>query len=403
MDEEERAIETEIIEQRKLVTKMNGEDEQKILEMQGKNEEEKTRIREEMEKAAEQKKEIEESIKKRQEALEGKRAQRSDLKTMLATMQEKLLVGSEQQAAEREEADRLASELHRAKIEEEERRRQEQRLKEDILQKEEDRDMVEEQFSSLKEEEEVKTKKLKKLMTKLKAAQAEKRDLFGEFQSEKEAMHETIRDLERQLKYSDLLLDNFVPDDFLMKIEEMATWEDIQNEWIIAHEEYSGNKINQNTEQPKGLAEAMGVDVGAEYDYYDPYAMDPQQQFDQQFASVGQDMAMLVQGQSVTSAFLSYSGNGADDDDDESRAVKAKRPKSGSGSRAKSARPKSGRPGSAGKKTRHKDTADVLTGIPGNTEDSEADASTNVPKARGLVAKRPPSARVRTQIPTSAY
>jgi len=38
---------------------------------------------------------------------------------------------------DREEADRLASELHRAKIEEEERRRQEQRLKEDILQKEE--------------------------------------------------------------------------------------------------------------------------------------------------------------------------------------------------------------------------------------------------------------------------
>ena len=96
------------------------------------------------------------------------------------------IIGSEQQEADREEADRLASELHRAKIEEEERRRQEQRLKEDILQKEEDRDMVEEQFSSLKEEEEVKTKKLKKLMTKLKAAQAEKRDLFGEFQSEKE-------------------------------------------------------------------------------------------------------------------------------------------------------------------------------------------------------------------------
>ena len=62
-----------------------------------------------------------------------------------------------------------------------------------ILKKEEDRDLVEEQYSSLKEEEEVKTKKLKKLMTKLKAAQAEKRDLFGEFQGEKEAMHETRR------------------------------------------------------------------------------------------------------------------------------------------------------------------------------------------------------------------
>lgn len=48
-------------------------------------------------------------------------------------------------------------------------------------------------------------------MSKLKAAQAEKRDLFGEFQSEKEAMHETIRDLERQLKYSDLIIEVLAP------------------------------------------------------------------------------------------------------------------------------------------------------------------------------------------------
>jgi len=252
--------------------------------------------------------------------------------------------------------------------------------------------MVEEQFSSLKEEEEVKTKKLKKLMTKLKAAQAEKRDLFGEFQSEKEAMHETIRDLERQLKYSDLLIENFVPDDFLMKIEEMASWEDIQSEWVIAHIEHAGNKINQKGE-PQGLAEAMGVNVDQEYEYYDPYAMDGGAAAEAgQFASVGQDMAMFVQGQTVQSAFLSYSGDQGDPEEEAQAKAKSKRPKSGSGSRAKSAR--SGRPGSAGKKNRNKDIADVSTGIPGESEE-KSDSAVNVPKARGLVAKRPPSARVR--------
>merc|ERR1711988_1494466 len=271
---EERAIEEEIIEQRKIIERLEGADEAKLLEMQGKNEEEKARIREELEQKEAERAKIEASIQERTAALEAKKIEGAEMTTMLKTMEEKLLVGNEQQAAEQEEADRLANELHRAKIEEEERRRQEQRLKEDILQKAEDQDMMEEQYGSLKEEEVVKTKKLKKLMTKLKAAQAEKRDLFQEFQSEKEAMHETIRDLERQLKYSDLLIDNFVPDDFLIKIEEMASWEDIQNEWMIAHVEYSGNKLNQKDGEPKGLAEAMGVNVDADYEYYDPYAMD---------------------------------------------------------------------------------------------------------------------------------
>ena len=111
------------------------------------------KIRAELEQRAAEQAAIEEKIASNKTNLEQKRNQRVELKQMLDTMQEKLLVGTQASEAEREEADRLASELHRAKIEEEERRRQEQRLKEDILQKEEDRDLVEEQYSSLKEEE----------------------------------------------------------------------------------------------------------------------------------------------------------------------------------------------------------------------------------------------------------
>ena len=71
--------------------------------------------------------------------------------------------------------------------------------------------------------------------------------------------------------------------------------QDIQSEWVIAHIEHAGNKINQKGE-PQGLAEAMGVNVDQEYEYYDPYAMDGGAAAEAgQFASVGQDMAMFVQ------------------------------------------------------------------------------------------------------------
>ena len=55
----ERAIEEEIIEQRRVVEVMNGADEAKLLEMQGKNEEEKAKIREELELKALERKKIE--------------------------------------------------------------------------------------------------------------------------------------------------------------------------------------------------------------------------------------------------------------------------------------------------------------------------------------------------------
>jgi len=234
-------------------------------------------------------------------------------------------------------------------------------------------------------------------MTKLKAAQTEKKDLFQEFQAEKEAMHETIRDLDRQLKYSELLIENFIPPEWFQKIREMSKWEDIQNEWVIDYQEYAGNHVNGDGEQKSGLAEQIGVQVDPQYDYYDPYAMGPEMAEEQQFASVGPEMAAIVQGQGVKQAFLSYNG-GPEEDDEDPQQPKQSRPKSGAttGKRSSgSARPKSVRPGSARNKKKSKES-DVHSGIPDHQDEPEKSVA-NVPKARGLVSKRPPSARVRQQ------
>jgi hypothetical protein len=65
---------------------------------------------------------------------------------------------------------------------------------------------------------EAKTRKLKKVWNKLQMAQAEIRDLTEEFQKEKEDMLDTIRELNKQLKLKQILLDNFVPNHEVEKV-----------------------------------------------------------------------------------------------------------------------------------------------------------------------------------------
>lgn len=58
---------------------------------------------------------------------------------------------------------------------------------------------------------EAKTRKLKKVWNKLQVAQAEIKDLTNEFQKEREDMLDTIRELNKQVKLRQLLVDSFIP------------------------------------------------------------------------------------------------------------------------------------------------------------------------------------------------
>ena len=70
---------------------------------------------------------------------------------------------------------------------------------------------------------EAKTRKLKKVWHKLQSAQAEIRDLTDEFQTEREDMLDTIRELNKQLKLKQLILDNFVPAHELEKVRSVLS------------------------------------------------------------------------------------------------------------------------------------------------------------------------------------
>ena len=164
--------------------------------------------------------------------------QRLTLEKKLQSMQEKLMQGGKllDKAAKQEAM------LRRAQLELEERKEQEQALARQVRAKEEDIFALEEKYATKQDEADDKTRKLKKLWQRLQTCQGEAHDMQQEFQREREDMLDTIRQLSRQLKLKELLMNNFVPPEEERKFERHAIWNDEEDTWAIRGVEFAGNR-----------------------------------------------------------------------------------------------------------------------------------------------------------------
>ena len=226
------------------------EDSDKIREFEEKLEREKEEIRlraqQEMRQieaakhmAEAEKTQLIENIQKKEE--ENRRAKEHQQKLLkkLKNMEEKLVTGSQMM----EQAVRQEQELQRTQQELERRQREDEEKMRVLRVREEENFLLEQKFSTLKEEIDEKDKKLKKLWTKYQVAQAEVNDLQREFQREKEDMIDTIRFLTRQIKLKSMILENFVPPNETLKVEKRAIWSEEEDEFVVPKMEISGNSF----------------------------------------------------------------------------------------------------------------------------------------------------------------
>ncbi len=192
--------------------------EQKLREIQEKAEKEKAdllarsgekmnKLEMEQKQSAEQRKILEEKLEEESRSREAMDQQRRELHKKLQDMEAQLMIGGE--IANR--ATKQEAELRKAQQELIAKREEDFILARKMAEKEEANFQLEEQYSSLQEACQSITKKLKKLWKKYQQAKDEIEDLHGEFQTERTSMLDTIRDLERQLKLKNLILDNFIP------------------------------------------------------------------------------------------------------------------------------------------------------------------------------------------------
>jgi kinesin family protein 3/17 len=229
------------------------QDEAKIKEMEAKLVQEKEEIRlkaeEERKKieaqknlAEEEKNKLLENLRKQEEAQKDTKENQSKLLKKLKRMEEKVLIGTkamEQALNQEKENQKIREEL-------EKKRQAEAVLAEELAKKEEANMMIEKKYRSQQEEIEDKNKKLQKLYQKYTAQKSEIQDLQDEFSRERESYQEQIRELSRQLKLKNLVIDHFIPQDEANKIELRSVWSEEIDDWILPNLHLSGNSLRQS-------------------------------------------------------------------------------------------------------------------------------------------------------------
>ncbi|MGH0138206.1 UNVERIFIED_CONTAM: hypothetical protein FKN15_065664 [Acipenser sinensis] len=219
----------------------------KMVEMQAKIEEERKALEAKLDMEEEERNKARAELEKREKDLLKAQQEHQLLLEKLSALEKKVIVGGVDLLAKAEEQEKL---LEESNNELDERKKKAEQLRRELEEKEQERLDIEEKYTSLQEEAQGKTKKLKKVWTMLMAAKSEMADLQQEHQREIEGLLENIRQLSRELRLQMLIIDNFIPQEFQEMIENYVHWNEDIGEWQLKCVAYTGNNMRKQTPLP---------------------------------------------------------------------------------------------------------------------------------------------------------
>eukprot|EP00899_Mesostigma_viride_P027813 jgi/Mesvir1/8216/Mv12506-RA.2 len=378
---------------------------QNVLAEKERTEEEKKRIAEEMDRQA---KEMQQKL----EELEAEKKEREQMAKKLAAMEGKLIHGNEEltaamkkQKAELKKKEAMLAEQKR--LDEENQRR--------IAELQEMQLIAEDQYSSIQDEVEMKTKKLKKLFTKYQMLKQELTDMSEEFQREREDMLDSIRTLTQQIKLKNIIIENFIPPEEIMR---RAHWEEERETWVLERLSQAGNNLKSKRpvsaagqkrpisdyakaaaamgdQNPRFKSEnilTMELDMPERTTYdYDGGAVNSRVQAALDAAFVDDGEMLFAASETMPNVYFSYKedgagsdGGGSDSSRGSSRPKSAmKKPTSSSGSRPRTASRKA--PSTKSNLSHTETNLGRLEDDVPALDDDDQDAA--FPKARGLVKR----------------
>ncbi|XP_075337318.1 kinesin-like protein KIF3A isoform X2 [Odontesthes bonariensis] len=243
----------------------------KMVEMQAKIEEERKALEAKLDMEEEERNRARAELEKREKDLLKAQQEHHLLLEKLSALEKKVIVGGVDLLAKAEEQEKL---LEESNNELEERRRRAEQLRKELEEKEQERLDIEEKYTSLQEEAQGKTKKLKKVWTMLMAAKSEVADLQQEHNREIEGLLENIRQLSRELRLQMLIIDNFIPQEYQEMIENYVHWNEDIGEWQLKCVAYTGNNMRKQTPAPdKKEKDPFEVDLSHVYLAYTEESM----------------------------------------------------------------------------------------------------------------------------------
>uniref|UniRef100_H2ZLU2 Kinesin-like protein n=1 Tax=Ciona savignyi TaxID=51511 RepID=H2ZLU2_CIOSA len=206
----------------------DGDDDEE--EQQAKMETEKNRILQDKNMAEEERARLLQEQQAKLEELKRQHDAKEELNAKIKAMQSKLLVGgrtimdhTNEQEKELEERKQLLAE----------QRRKERSMKQQLVAREESALEAQESYSSLRQEVDEKTKRLKKMFTRLQQMKADISDLHEANCREREELEISQMQMNRELKYKLLVIENFIPNDERARLEERIIYNDETDQWEL--------------------------------------------------------------------------------------------------------------------------------------------------------------------------
>ncbi|NXT86362.1 KIF3C protein, partial [Anhinga rufa] len=139
-------------------------------------------------------------------------------------------------------------ELKRQEIAEQKRRERE--MQQEMLLRDEETMELRETYTSLQQEVEIKTKKLKKLYAKLQAVKAEIQDQHDEYIRVRQDLEEAQNEQTRELKLKYLIIENFIPPEEKNKIMNRLYFDGEEDQWKFQPLVPTGGNSNQMKKRP---------------------------------------------------------------------------------------------------------------------------------------------------------
>ncbi|XP_017769051.1 PREDICTED: kinesin-like protein KIF3A [Nicrophorus vespilloides] len=186
---------------------------------------------------------LEEESRKQHEEIEKTEREKTELLSKISLIQKKILVGGEN-LFEKAKQQEFLLELSRGELQTMEE--YSKQLQEEIQKKGQERINVEEQYSTLQEEKIGITKNLKKVQQLLNEVKEEHADKEHEYQREMEALLDNYRLLVRELQLANVMIDNYIPKEYLKTIEGKMLWNTDTTEFQVKGVAYTGNNMRKH-------------------------------------------------------------------------------------------------------------------------------------------------------------
>ncbi|XP_055719659.1 kinesin-like protein KIF3B [Salvelinus fontinalis] len=155
-------------------------------------------------------------------------------------MESKILAGGKNIIDHTNEQQKMLQ-LKRQEIAEQIRRERE--IQQQVMAQDEETGELRETFSSLQQEVDLKTKKLKRLYAKLQLVKAEIGDVIDEHVVTRQELEQTQNELTRELKFKYLLIENFIPPEEKNKIMNRLHFDSEEDQWRFRSSVTSESKL----------------------------------------------------------------------------------------------------------------------------------------------------------------